>query len=134
MSISKINFFEPGIWGKGALLKEIEDNLAAVDDPYGSGRWKPAMAPRVFKQYKDTLGGRPTESFDPNRYLAELGLAKSMTAGRSNIEMLRAFELIGKYRPDPRYFPLPKNIALWYRRFFCRSTESPPIWSMLSTG
>jgi hypothetical protein len=126
MSISKINFFEPCIWEKGALLKEIEGNLAAADDPYGSGRWKPAMAPRVFEQYKDTLGGRPTESFDPDGYLAELGLAKSMTAGRSNIEMLRAFQLVGEYRPDPRYFPLPKNIAAFTQKIFLSISRISP--------
>jgi hypothetical protein len=126
MSISKINFFEPRIWKKGALLKEIERNLAAADDPYGSGRWKPAMAPRVFEQYKDTLGGRPTESFDPKGYLAELGLTKSMTAGRSNIEMLRAFELVGEYRPDPRYFPLSKNIAAFAQKIFLSISRISP--------
>jgi hypothetical protein len=126
MSVSRINFFEPRIWEKGALLKEIEANLAAADDLCGSGRWKPAMAPTVFEQYKDTLGGRPAESFDPNGYLAGLGLAKSMTAGRSNIEMLRAFQLVGDYRPDPRYFPLPKNMAAFTQRIFLSISRISP--------
>jgi hypothetical protein len=116
MSISKINFFQSGIWAQGALLKEIERHLAAADDPYGSGRWKPAMTPQVFEKYKETLGGRPTESFDPDGYLAQLGLAKSLTAGRSNIEMLRAFKLIGEYCPDPRYYPFPKKIAAFIQK------------------
>jgi hypothetical protein len=126
MSISKINFFESRIWQEGALLKEIERNLAAVDDPYGSGCWKPAMTSTVFEQYKNTLGGRPTESFDPDGYLAELGLVKSMTAGRSNIEMLRAFQLIGKYRPDPRYFPLPKKTAALVQQIFLSISRISP--------
>jgi len=128
MSISKINFFEPRIWEKGALLETIERHLAAVDDPYGSGCWQPAMAPRVFEKYKDTLGGRPIESFDPDGYLAELGLTKSMTAGRTNVQMLRAFQLIGEYRPDPRYFPFPKKIAaLAQNVFFALGRISPHL-------
>src|SRR5210317_492893 len=111
ISISKINFFRPGIWENGTLLKEIELNLAAADDHLASGRWKPAVEPRVFEKYKNTLGGRPIESFDPDGYLAELGLEESLTAGRSNLDLLRAFHLIREYRPDPRYFPLAKNIA-----------------------
>ena len=67
MIICKINFFEPRIWQKGALLKQIERQLAVVDDPYGSGRWQPAMAPGIFEKYKKTLGGRPIESYDPRR-------------------------------------------------------------------
>ena len=128
MIISKINFFQPWIWAKGALLKEIERQLTAADDPYGSGPWKPAMTPRVFEKYKETLGGRPTESFDPDGYLAELGLAKSLTSGRSNIEMLRAFKLIGEYHPDPRYFPFPKKIAAFIQRISLAINRiSPPL-------
>ena len=126
MIICKINFFEPRIWQKGALLKQIERQLAVVDDPYGSGRWQPAMAPGIFEKYKKTLGGRPIESFDPKGYLAELGLATSMTAGRSNIEMLQAFQLIGEYRPDPRYFPLPKKIAALVQKFFLSVSRISP--------
>jgi hypothetical protein len=66
---------------------------------------------QVFEKYKGTLGGRPTESFDPNGFLSELGLSQSLTAGRSNIELLRAFVLIDDYRPDARYFPMPGRIA-----------------------
>lgn len=126
MSITKINLFEPCIWEKGALLKAIGRNLSAADNPYGSGSWKPAMAPEVFEKYKNTLSGRPTESFDPNGYLVELGLAKSMTAGRSNIEMLRAFQLIGAYRPDARYFPLPKKIAALVQKVFLALSRISP--------
>jgi hypothetical protein len=118
MSVSKINFFQPGIWEQGALLKELERNLAAADDLYGSGRWQSALAPQFLEKYKATLGGRPVESFDPYGYLAELGLAQTMTAGRSNIEMLRAFQLVGEYYPDPRYFPLPKKISTWAQKTF----------------
>jgi hypothetical protein len=113
MGISKINFFQAEIWKKGALLKEIERNLAVKDDLYASGIWKPAIDPLVFEKYKHTFGGKPIKSFDPNDFLADIGLAKSLTAGRSNIEMLRAFHLIHDYRPDCRYFPLPKKIAAW---------------------
>lgn len=111
MCISKINFFQPEIWEKGALLKEIEGNLAVQDDLYASGKWKPAFDLQIFEKYKDTLGGKAIESFDPNGFLAELGLSESLTAGRSNIEMLRAFHLVNDYSPDSRYFPLPKKIA-----------------------
>lgn len=110
-TISKIDFFQPEIWQKGELLKEIERNLAIGDDLYASGQWKPAYDLQVFDKYKDILGGRPIESFDPNGFLRELGLSKSLTAGRSNIEMLRAFLLIDDYRPDARYFPMPEKIA-----------------------
>jgi hypothetical protein len=116
LSISKINFFQPGIWQNGALLKEIERNLAIEDDLYASGKWKPAIDPQVLERYKHTLGGRTIESFDPNGYLAELGLPRSLTAGRSNIEMLRAFHIVKDYFPDPRYFPFPKNIAAFAQK------------------
>ena len=116
LSISKINFFQPEIWQKGALLKEIERNLVIQDDPYASGQWKPAMDPQALERYKDTLGGKTIESFDPNGYLAELGLPQSLTAGRSNIEMLRAFHIVKDYFPDPRYFPFPKNIAAFLQK------------------
>ncbi len=111
MNISKINFFHPQIWEKGALLKEIERNLAVQDDLYASGKWKPAIDLEAFEKYKDNYGGKAMESFDPNGFLAELGLPESLTAGRSNIEMLRAFHLINDYSPDSRYFPLSKKIA-----------------------
>ena len=110
-TISKINFFHPGIWEQGALLKEIERNLAIDDDLYASGKWGRAYDLQVFDKYKGTLGGRPTESFDPNGFLSELGLTQSLTAGRSNIELLRAFVLIDDYRPDARYFPMPGKVA-----------------------
>ena len=126
MSISKINFFQPGIWENGALLKEIERNLAVTEDPFASGRWKPVIASGVFERYKDTLGGRPIESFDPDGYLVELGLGESLTAGRSNIELLRAFHLIQEYRPDPRYFPLAKNIAAFVQKFFLSTSRVFP--------
>jgi hypothetical protein len=118
MSISRINLFQPCVWEKGALSKEIDRNLAAADDPYGSGRWEPAMAPQVFEKYKDTLGGMPIESFDPDGYLAELGLEKSLTAGRTNLEVLRAFHIIKDYRPDPRYFPLSEKAAALTQKIF----------------
>jgi hypothetical protein len=126
MSISKINFFRPGIWENGALLKEIERNLAVADDHLASGRWKPAIESRMFEKYKDTLGGRPLESFDPDGYLVELGLGESMTAGRSNIDLLRAFHLIQEYRPDPRYFPLAKNIAAFVQKIFLSTSRIFP--------
>jgi hypothetical protein len=108
---SKINFFQPEIWEEGALEKEIQRNLAIPDDIYGCGQWQPADDPQAAKKYKSTLGGRSIDSYDPNRFLADLGLAQSMTAGRTNVEMLRALHLVDDYRPDTRYFPLPANIA-----------------------
>ncbi len=115
-TISKIDFFQPGIWEKGALLREIERNLAIGDDLYASGKWTPAFDLQVFEKYKDTLGGRPIESLDPNGFLAELGLTNSLTAGRSNVDLLRAFVLIDDYRPDARYFPLPEKIAAFLQK------------------
>ena len=100
--ISKIDFFQPAIWQEGALLTEIERNLAVADDPYASGRWQSAAAPEIYEAYKQTLGGKPVESFDPNGYLSELGLKTSLTAGRTNADLLHAFHLIKDYRPDPR--------------------------------
>ncbi len=116
--ISKINFFQPKIWEKGALLKEIERNLAFDDDLYASGKWRPAFDSQVFDKYRDTLGGRPSESFDPNGFLNELGLTKSLTAGRSSVELLRAFLLIDDYRPDARYIPMPEKIVAFVQKTF----------------
>ena len=126
MPISKINFFQPEIWEKGALLKEVERNLAIADDLFASGRWKPTIESRIFEKCKDTLGGRPIESFDPDGYLAEVGLEESLTAGRSNIDLLRAFHLIKEYRPDPRYFPLAKNIAAPVQKIFLSTSRISP--------
>jgi len=109
--LSKINFFQPEIWQEGALEKEIQRNLAIPDDIYGCGQWQPADDPQDAKKYKSTLGGRPIDSYDPHRFLSDLGLAQPMTAGRTNVEMLRGFHLVDGYRPDTRYFPFPANIA-----------------------
>jgi hypothetical protein len=49
MPISKINFFQSAIWETGALLKEIERNVAAADDLYASGQWKAATDSRIFE-------------------------------------------------------------------------------------
>jgi len=108
---SKINFFQPEIWQEGALKKEIQHNLAIPDDIFGCGQWLPAVDPLDAKKYKSTLGGRPIDSYDPHRFLADLGLAQPMTAGRTNVEMLRALHLVDDYQPDTRYFPLPATIA-----------------------
>jgi hypothetical protein len=112
VSISKIDFFRSGIWQDGALLQEIERNLALPDDLFASGQWKPALSPHIFEKYKDILRnskGRAVESFDPAGYLAEVGLAQSLTAGRTNSDVLRTFHLVRAYRPDARYFPFSKN-------------------------
>jgi hypothetical protein len=111
MDISKINFFRPTIWQEGALEKEIERNLAVQEDCYASGTWKPAFDQQTFEKYKYTLGGKTIESYDPNGFLAEMGLSECLTAGRTYLEMLRAFYLVKEYIPDPRYFPLSEKIA-----------------------
>ena len=118
MPMSKINFFQPAIWADGALLKEIGRNIAAAEDLYASGQWKAAIDPDIFEKYKDTLGGRSIESFDPDGYLAELDLRPSLTAGRTNIDLLRAFHLIKEFKPKPDYFPISKKIAAYLQRFF----------------
>jgi hypothetical protein len=121
MSISKIDFFRPGIWENGALLQEIERNLAAPDDLFASGQWKPALSPRVFEKYKDILRdrkGRAIESFDPAGYLAEVGLPQSLTAGRTNSDVLRTFHLIKAYRPDARYFPFSIKASALAQKIF----------------
>jgi hypothetical protein len=111
MDISKINFFQPKIWENGELEKEIERNLAVQEDCYAAGTWKPAFGLKIFEKYKDTLKGKPIESYDPDGFLAEMGLSECLTAGRTYLEMLRAFHLVKEYVPDPRYFPLSKKIA-----------------------
>ena len=126
MPVSKINFFQPAIWEDGALLKEIERNLAAGDDLYASGQWKVPIDARVIEKYKDTLGGIAIESFDPNGYLSELGLRPSLTAARTNIEILRAFHLINEFRPDPVYFPFSKKLAACFQRFFLSISRISP--------
>ena len=107
----KIDFFEPEIWKKGKFESAMDRALAVQDDLYASGKWKPVYDPEVLEKYKDTLGGKSIESFDPNGFLADLGLPESLTAGRSNMEMLRAFRLVHDYTPDLRYFPFHKKIA-----------------------
>ena len=119
--ISKIDFFKPGMWEDGAFLQEIERNLAAPVDLFASGRWKPALAPRVFEKYKNILRnskGRNIERFDPAGYLAEVGLPLSITAGRTNSDVLRAFHLIDAYRPDARYFPFSKKTGALVQNIF----------------
>jgi hypothetical protein len=121
MPISKINFFQPGIWQDGALLQEIERNLAAPVDLFASGQWKPALTLRVFEKYKDILRGskgRDVERFDPAGYLCEIGLSQSLTAGRSNSDVLRTFHLISAYRPDARYFPFSKKTGDLVQKIF----------------
>ena len=121
MPISRIDFFKPGIWEDGALLQKIERNLAAPVDLFASGRWEPAMTPRVFEKYRDILKkskGRHVASFDPDGYLAEVGLPQSLTAGRTNSDVLRAFHLIDAYRPDARYFPFSKKTGTLVQKIF----------------
>ena len=129
MSISKINFFDPGIWQKGALLREIERNLAEADDLLASGRWETALPSRVFDRLADLLAGgkgRSVASFDPAGYLSEVGVPQSLTAGRTNSEMLRAFHLVNVYRPDPRYFPFSKKTGARIQKIFLTLSR---IWS-----
>lgn len=123
MPISKIDFFQPGIWREGALLAEIECNLAAADNLYASGRWRSAASPEVYEAYKQTLGGKPVDSFDPAGYLSELGLKTSLAAGRTNADLLRAFHLIKEYRPDPRYFPFSKKAGALIQKFFLSTSK-----------
>jgi hypothetical protein len=121
MPISKINFFQPGIWENGALIQEIERNLAAPVDLFASGQWKPALTARIFEKYKDILRGskgRDVERFDPAGYLSEVGLAQSLTAGRSNSDVLRTFHLIKAYHPDARYFPFSKKTGALVQKIF----------------
>ena len=126
MDISKINFFQPGIWQEGALENEIERNLAVQEDCYASGTWKPAFDQQTFEKYKYTLGGKPTESYDPNGFLAEMGLSECLTAGRTYLEMLQAFYLVKEYVPDARYFPFSKKIATFAQKSLLSiSTISP---------
>ena len=123
MPISKIDFFQPAIWQNGALLAAIERNLAVADDLYASGRWQSAAAPDVCEAYRQTLGGKPIETFDPAGYLSELGLKTSLTAGRTNSDLLRAFHLIKAYRPDPRYFPFSKKTGSLVQKLFLSTSR-----------
>lgn len=123
MSISKIDFFQPAIWHEGALSTEIERNLVVAEDPYASGCWQSAAAPEVYEAYRQTLGGKPIDSFDPSGYLSELGLKTALTAGRTNADLLRAFHLIKDYRPDPRYFPFSKKAGAMIQKFFLSASK-----------
>jgi len=111
MTISKINFFQPDIWEKGALRKELGDNLATPDTLYAYGRCRSAFDQYSCRLYKKTLKGLSIEKYDPNGFLGELDLHEPLTPGRTNIEMVRAFHFVKEYRPDPRYFPLPPKVA-----------------------
>ena len=112
MHMPNMNIFRPEIWEPGALDREIERCLAAPVDLYASGRWQPSVGRRQYEKYKTTLRGLAPEHFDPDGYLTAMGLPRSLTAGRTSAEMLRAFHLIGSYRPDTRYFPLPERVAV----------------------
>jgi hypothetical protein len=119
MPVSKIDFFESRIWKEGALLREIERNLAEPDELLASGQWKAALPPGISEKLGGLLAGgnsRPVASFDPAGYLVELGLPQSLTAGRTNSDVLRAFHLIKTYRPDPRYFPFSRKIGARLQR------------------
>ncbi len=121
-SISKIDFFQPDIWHEGALLAEIQRNLAVADDLYASGRWQSA-APHVDDAYRQTLGGKPIESFDPAGYLSELGMTTSLTAGRTNADLLHAFHLIKEYHPDARYFPFSRKTGALIQKFILSTSR-----------
>ncbi|MEJ2222075.1 MAG: hypothetical protein P8X80_14820 [Desulfobacterales bacterium] len=102
-------------------MQEIERNLAEPVDLFASGRWKPDLTPRVFEKYKNILRkskGRDTERFDPAGYLAEVGLPQSLTAGRTNSDVLRAFHFVKAYRPDARYFPFSKRTGALVQKLF----------------
>jgi hypothetical protein len=132
MPISKIDFFQPGIWQDGALLKEIERCLTTAEDLYASGRWQPAATPAVYERVEQTLGGKSVDSFDPAGYLAELGLRASLSAGRTNSDLLRAFDLIKDYRPDPRYYPFsPKTGVLIQKLFLAISRMAPGLYTII---
>lgn len=118
MPISKINFFQPAIWEEGTLIREIERNIAFADDIYASGQWKAAVDSLIYERYEDTLGGKAIENFDPDGYLYELDLKPSVTAGRTNIDLLRAFHLIKEFRPKPDYFPFSKKMAAGFQSAF----------------
>jgi hypothetical protein len=133
MPISKIDFFKSGIWEDGALLREIERNLAEPVDLFASGQWKLALPPRIFKKYKDILRGslgRGAKRFDPADYLAEVGLPQSVTAGRTNCDVLRTFHLIDAYRPDARYFPFSKKTGALVQKVFLTVSRISPSMAM----
>jgi hypothetical protein len=131
MGISKINFFKPEIWQKGALKKELERNLAVPEDCYASGTWKPSFDRHIFEKYKGTLGGKPVESYDPDGFLSEMGLSVCLTAGRTYREMLQAFRLVKEYVPDPRYFPQSKKTAaILQKTLLALSAVSPQFMKL----
>ncbi|MCP4693409.1 MAG: hypothetical protein GY859_35545, partial [Desulfobacterales bacterium] len=117
-NIPRIDFFRPEIWEPGALERELDRCLAIPIDPYASGRWRLSGKSRGRGRYKETLGGRAVESFDPNGFLSWLGLSETLTAGRTNLEMLRAFHLAGDYTPDSRYSPFRGKGGDLVRKFF----------------
>ena len=63
------------------------------------------------------------ESFDPAGYIAEVGLPHSLTAGRTNSDVLRAFHLINAYRPDARYFPFSKKTGALVQKIFLSTSR-----------
>ena len=102
-------------------MQEIERNLAEPDDSFGSGQWKAELNPGILEKYQDILRhskGRDVERFDPSCYLCEVGLPQSLTAGRTNSDVLRAFHLIKAYRPDARYFPFSRKVGAPIQRVF----------------
>jgi len=126
--LSKIDFFQPEIWKKGNLERTIRHNLTIQDDLYRSGRWEQALDSKAIEKYKLTLGGHTAETFDPSGFLAELGLPLSLTAGRSDLQMLKAFRLVREYTPDTRYFPRPKRLgSIAQRTFLLLNLISPRL-------
>lgn len=109
--LPKVDLFAAETWQPKALEKKLDQALKSPVDVYASGTFRPVYEGKDQTRYEKTLGSLPIEAYDPNGFLATLGLVDSVTGGRCNAELLKAFKLNKDYHPDPRYLPLPKWLA-----------------------
>src|SRR4051812_40200692 len=78
----------------------------STDAPTGTWAdgYKDAHAHQVYEQ---SLNGLPVKSYDPQGFLASLGLDDVRAAGRTDADLFRAFS-VTDYKPQQHYLPGPK--------------------------
>jgi hypothetical protein len=104
----RIDFFDEQDWNPGTIEKKVDQTLQEgppKDEFYLSGRWTSALPPELVEKYKGTLGGRPLEDFDPQGYLAKLGITRTLTGGREDADLFSEYKLEKDCLPDPSSIP-----------------------------
>lgn len=107
----KVDMLAANTWEPGVMEAKIQEVLARAQDPTLSGTNQASYTPEQMEVYKATLGGKPVSKYDPNSYLASLGVHNPMSSGRTSKEFLRGLKVVsGEYSPDSTYFPVPESI------------------------